>query len=208
MTMITEPPFLVGPRVQLAPLGEADISRDYLAWLNNTEVLRYRTPKAFPTTMRELKRWVYELPHRGDLVLRIRLRRGGRHIGNIALNSIQWIHGSAELAIMIGARDVWGRGFASEAIALVARHAFECMGLHRVWSESANPAFIRAVARLGWRKEGHKREALLVDGRHVDVECWATLAHEYQARSATTARSHSYSKSAPLETRGAQRKRR
>lgn len=180
--MTTEPPFLVGSRIELAPLGESDISRDYLAWLNDAEVLRYRTQKAFPTTMRGLKHWVHELPNCGDLVLAIRLRRGGRHIGNIALNAIQWIHGSAELAIMIGARDVWGRGFASEAIDLVAHHGFEHMGLHRIWSESTNPAFNRAVARLGWRKEGHKREAYFLEGKHVDVESWAILKHEHQAR--------------------------
>lgn len=176
----TEAPFLVGRRVMLRPLGRADATREYLAWLNDPAVLRFRAPKAFPTTMAELKAWLAALPARGDLVLAIRMRRGGRHVGNIALNTILWSHRSAELSIMLGARDVWGRGIGREAIALLTGHAFGAMGLNRVWAESPNPAFNRAVEQLGWTREGTKREALLVDGALADVACWSILAREWR----------------------------
>lgn len=178
-----EAPFLNGERVALTPLGRADASPDYLAWLNDQEVLRYRAPKAFPTTMRELEAWIDALPERGDLVLAIRPRDDDRHIGNIALNSIQWVHRSAELSVMIGAKDVWGEGYGGEAIALLTDHAFDRMGLHRVWAESPNPAFNTAVARLGWIEEGAKRDAFLLDGSFVDIACWSILDNEWRDRS-------------------------
>lgn len=177
-----QPPFLIGDRLALRPLVATDATRDYLAWLNDPEVLRYRAPKAFPTTLPQLRDWIASLPGRGDLVLAIRTRRGDRHVGNIALNTILWVHRSAELSIMLGARDARGRGYGREAIALLTDHGFAAMGFNRIWAESPNPAFNRTVESLGWRQEGMKREALLVDGRLSDVACWSILAREWTAR--------------------------
>lgn len=179
-----QPPFLTGERLVLRPLVAADATRDYLAWLNDPDVLRYRAPKAFPTTMPQLREWIAALPGRGDLVLAIRTRRGDRHLGNIALNTILWVHRSAELSIMLGAADARGRGYGREAIALLTAHGFASMGLNRIWAESPNPAFNRAVESLGWRREGVKREALLVDAKLCDVTCWSILAREWRARRA------------------------
>jgi RimJ/RimL family protein N-acetyltransferase len=177
-----QPPFLVGERLVLRPLVAADATREYLGWLNDPAVLRYRAPKAFPTTMPQLRAWIASLPARGDLVLAIRTRRGDRHVGNIALNTILWIHRSAELSVMLGAQDARGRGLGREAISLLTDHGFGSMGLNRIWAESPNPAFNRAVRSLGWRKEGVKREALLVDGVLADADCWSILAREWRRR--------------------------
>jgi [ribosomal protein S5]-alanine N-acetyltransferase len=181
MPVLREVPFLVGARIALRPLGPADATSDYLRWLNDPAVLRYRAPKAFPTTSTQLRSWIASLPDRGDLVLAIRLRRGDRHVGNIALNTIQWPHRCAELSILLGAKDVWGRGLGREAIGLLTDHAFTAMGLNRVWAESPNPAFNRSVEGLGWTKEGIKREALLVDGAFADLVCWGLLRAAWRA---------------------------
>lgn len=180
MSELREVPFLVGDRIALRPLGPADATADYLQWLNDPDVLRYRAPKAFPTTAAQLRSWIASLPDRGDLVLAIRLRRGDRHVGNIALNTIQWTHRCAELSILLGAKDVWGRGLGREAIGLLTDHAFTAMGLNRVWAESPNPAFNGSVERLGWKKEGVKREAILVDGAQADLACWGLLRREWR----------------------------
>jgi RimJ/RimL family protein N-acetyltransferase len=178
MSASTEPVFLQGQSVSLTALGAGDISEDYLAWLNDADVLRYRTAKAFPTTMAQLKEWIEKIPVRGDLVLAIRTRDERKHIGNIALNSIWWVHRSAELAIMIGSKDVWGRGYGTEAISLLTTHAFKKMGLHRLWAQSPNPSFNTAVAKLGWIKEGTQREAFMIDGKLTAIECWGLLASD------------------------------
>jgi [ribosomal protein S5]-alanine N-acetyltransferase len=175
--------FLAGKAVTLMPLGRDDASDEYLAWLNDPDVLRYRGSRVPPTTIAELERWIDGLPDRGDLVLAIRTQRERNHIGNISLNTIQWVHRSAELSIMIGAKDVWGRGYGTEAIALLTAHAFSTMGLHRLWAESPNPAFNAAMTKLAWTHEGVKREAFLLDGAYIAFECWSILEPEWRAGS-------------------------
>ncbi len=161
-------------------LTRDDASEDYLRWLNDPDVLRYRGRKVYPSTMDDLIAYLDSIPARGDLVLAICERESGRHVGNIALNSILWAHRSAELSIMLGARDVWGKGYAKEAIALLTRHGFDAMGLHRLWAESANPAFNAVVEGLGWVREGAKREAFLLDGAFVDYACWSLLEADFR----------------------------
>lgn len=177
---IQMPAFLETSRLILSPLGPDDASDEYLAWLNDPDVLRYRSAKAFPSTRDDMNRYLASLATRSDLALAIRLREGGRHIGNITLNTILWVHRSAELSMMIGAKDVWGNGLGKEVIARVVEHGFSIMGLHRVWAESPNPAFNGAVRSLGWAREGTKRQAFLLDGTFHDIECWSILSTEYR----------------------------
>lgn len=175
-----QPPFLIGERLILRALTPADASEDYLAWLNDPAVLRYRAPKAFPSGEGSLRAYLDSVPGRGDLHLAICLKDGGRHIGNLSLSSIQWVHGTAELSIMIGAQDLAGGGYGREAMALVTAHAFRSMGVRRLWAESPNPAFNRSMERLGWVKEGVKRQALLVDGDYADLTCWGLMKDEWR----------------------------
>jgi ribosomal-protein-alanine N-acetyltransferase len=175
---LKEQPFLRGQKVYLRALAPEDVSNDYLAWLNDPEVLRYRMAR-LPTTRRQLVSWVENLLPADRLVLTIRLNDSGRHVGNISLSTFEWTHGSAELAIMIGAKDIWGMGVGTESIELITGHAFTAMGLHRLWAESANPSFNNSMKKLNWTHEGTKREAFFVDGKHVAIECWGLLATQW-----------------------------
>lgn len=167
---------LITPRLLLAPLGVEDVDEAYVRWQNDPEVLRYRARRA-SVSADELRAYIRTIPEQ-DRVLAIRERETSRHIGNIALNSVLEHHRNAELSIVIGARDVWGRGYGREAIVVVTRFAFDAMGLHRVWAESPNPAFNRVVASLGFMHEGTKRQAMLIDGQFVDLDCWGILDGE------------------------------
>lgn len=174
-----QPPFLSGEKVFVRALTEDDVTPAYLYWLNNPAVLRYRSAKAYPSTAHDMMRYISSINARGDLVLAICPKATSNHVGNIALNTILWAHRSAELSIMIGAPDYWGCGFGTEAIQLVTAHAFESMGLYRVWAESPNPAFNAIMRKLGWRHEGTKRRAFMDHGAFVNVECWAVFADEF-----------------------------
>ncbi len=172
-------PFVRGERLYLRALSENDCNDDYLGWLNDAEVLRYRGAKAFPQNFASMRKFVTSVRQSDDLHLAICLQDGDRHIGNISLNAVDWLHASAELSIMLGARDCWGKGYAKEAITILIGHGFRNMRLNRVWAESPNPAFNAAVRSLGWTREGVRRQAFLLDGGFVDLECYSILKEEF-----------------------------
>ena len=149
-----------GP-IALRPLRVSDASDDYLSWLNDPEVNRYSRRAGRTETMDGLRSWL-EHPSPD---LRFAILLDGRHVGGISLASIS--EGSAELNIMVGARDIWGRGVGRQAIALLTRHGLDDLGLSRIWAESPNPAFNAAMRRLGWTLEGSRPSPL------GELACWA-----------------------------------
>ncbi|GAB4192634.1 MAG: hypothetical protein OHK0024_32810 [Thalassobaculales bacterium] len=161
--------------VDLAPLAAADISAEWCAWLADAEVMRWRAAEPFAATPADLAAYLDAAAARGDRVFAVRL--DGRHVGNIALNAIDPRHASAELSIMIGARDAWGRGVGRAAVAALAPLAF-ASGLNRLWAESPNPAFNAVMRRLGWRHEGVRAQAFRKRGMFFDTHCWARLAED------------------------------
>ena len=97
-----------------------------------------------------------------------------RHIGNIKLGPIDQRHKSAPIGIAIGARDCWGKGFASQAVAALSDHAFAVLGLERVEAGfyADNEASQRAFKRAGFVEEGRRRGAAppgrVKNGRNPD----------------------------------------
>lgn len=179
-TRIKQSPFIKCGDINLRALTVDDVSQEYLDWLNDSDVLKWRGPKAFPTAPDDVRDYIAGTRGDQQLVLAIEDAETKQHVGNIALAHIQWVHRSAELNIMIGNANARGRGVGSLAISALARHGFNSMGLHRIWAESPNPAFNGAMKKLSWHKEGVKRQAFLVDGTFADVTCWSLLATDSQ----------------------------
>ena len=168
--------FLSDGNLDLTPLTNEHVSQEYLSWLNGEKERRWRGPKAFPSTQSDI--YVYIGSARGHDRLILAIVGEKKHVGNIALYPIDWVHRTAEVSILIGAEHQRKR-YGFRAIGLIAKHAFESMGLYRLWAESPNPAFGKLMERLGWSHEGTKREAFLLDGQRADVHCWGMLARDF-----------------------------
>ncbi|GAC1322360.1 MAG: GNAT family protein [Thermoleophilaceae bacterium] len=72
------------------------------------------------------------------------------------------------------------RGYMSEAIELVVRHAFDDLGLHRLEAniQPGNEASIALAKRAGFRLEGFSQRYLKIGGHWRDHERWAVLADD------------------------------
>lgn len=70
-----------------------------------------------------------------------------------------------------------GQGYMTEGLALVLRHAFRRLGLHRLEAniQPRNLASRKLVRRLGFRKEGFSPRYVKVGGRWRDHERWAIV---------------------------------
>lgn len=85
-----------------------------------------------------------------------------------------------------------GRGYMTEGLRLVLRHAFKSMGLHRLEAnvQPQNAVSIALVERLGFRREGYSPRYLKIGGRWRDHIRYAILAEDFvTAETARRARS-------------------
>jgi RimJ/RimL family protein N-acetyltransferase len=178
------PTFLAGARARLRPLVSADVDGPYLAWFNDREVCRLNSHHVFPYTRTEALAWIAALSERPDaLVLAIEL--DNRHVGNVSLQGIDPVGRSAELAIVLGDRSVWGDGIGGEAAELLVAHGFRALNLHRIAcaTVAANHGMRRLAERLGMTQEGVRRDAVWTDGSYHDIVEYGLLTGEWETRS-------------------------
>jgi ribosomal-protein-alanine N-acetyltransferase len=103
-------------------------------------------------------------------------------LGSISLSEI--VRGSfqsAYLGYQIGA-EFSRQGYMTEAIALMLRHAFVDLKLHRLEAniQPGNVPSIALVKRGGFVKEGYSRRYLKICGRWRDHERWAILVEDWR----------------------------
>lgn len=173
--------FYEGRRIYFRPI-ELDDEPRLRAWIND--------PRSWATLGRALpingvreREWIeslYKSPT--DVALAIVVRDGDRHIGNTGLHGIAALDRKAEFGVFIGDVEYRGRGFGSEATALMVRYAFEELNLHRVALSvfADNPRAARAYEKAGFVREGIERESAYRNGRWHDIHRYGVLRDEWQ----------------------------
>ena len=165
---------LQSSRLLLRALVPADLNATYLSWLNDPAVNRYLETRFLPQSQEALQ--AYWQDHRDDPCspwFAICLVSDGRHIGNIKLGPIQWLHRRADISLFIGERSCWGQGYASEAIALLRDWAFRELDLQKLNAGiyAGNIGSRRAFEKCGFELEGTLREEVVSAGQRLDVWC-------------------------------------
>jgi [ribosomal protein S5]-alanine N-acetyltransferase len=179
-------PFLVGERVYLRALDLADIDGPYLGWMNDAETTRFLDSGRFPTTRAALEKSVLAAGRStGNLFLAIVTCHSDCHVGNVKLGPIDWVHRVGSIGILLGDAASRGKGYSSEAVGLVVRHAFEQLGLNKVTAGAYadHAASIKLFAAHGFVVEGRQRCHLYREGQYYDKVLMGLLRDEYAARS-------------------------
>jgi RimJ/RimL family protein N-acetyltransferase len=152
--------------VALRDLRPDDVGSAYLRWMTDPAVVRYLESRFAVHTEASLRAWVVEQAARDDtLLLAIVERDGGRHVGNIKVGPLAAHHGTADVGLLIGERDVWGRGYATAAIRQATDLAWDRLGARKLTAScySGNAASARAFLRAGWVDEGRRPAQFLDD---------------------------------------------
>jgi ribosomal-protein-alanine N-acetyltransferase len=163
---------LDGDAVFLRPLGGDDITANYLGWLNDPEVNRFLETRHRPQTMQTIREFVEHVNASEDQFLfGIFLKTDGRHIGNIKLGPVKAVHRLADVTLLIGARDCWGKGLATDAIRTITRFGFETLRLSKLTASMyvGNVGSTRAYLSAGFAQEGVRRKHYILAGEPTDV---------------------------------------
>src|SRR6187551_2663119 len=170
--------FLEGNRIYISPLSRNDISDEYVNWFNDKEVCRDNSHATFPNTKKKTLAYIESLESSKDeIVFAIKWKKNNKHVGNIAIQKIDRINRSAELAIIIGDKNYWNKGIGSEAYTLLIDYGFNTLNLNRISSGQtvSNNGMIRVCEKMGMKKEGLLREVLFKNGKYVDAVIYSII---------------------------------
>jgi RimJ/RimL family protein N-acetyltransferase len=161
-----------GERIYLREVSTSDIDKGYHRWMNDPEVIRYTESRFSSYTRQDLEEYIVKMQNDdSSLFLAIVLNEIHRHIGNIKLGPINTYHRLASVGILIGEKECWGKGYATEAIRLLANYAFEHLNLHKLTAGciDANKGGMKAFQKAGFSIEGIQREHNHWNGAYHDV---------------------------------------
>lgn len=162
---------LAGKNIYLRPVRVSDVTKEYVGWLNDPEVNRYLEIRFARHTLKNVKEFVKKASQNKNLVFLAIIRKDtNKHIGNIKLDMIKPHHKLAEIGIMIGDKNSWGRGYAGEAVDLLTDFAFNKLKLHKIIAGAygENIGSVKAFMKYGFVVEGVRKQHFLCNGEWVD----------------------------------------
>jgi RimJ/RimL family protein N-acetyltransferase len=172
-----------GALTRLAAANPDTDAELFTRWDEDTEYSRLLDsdpPRLF--TPKTVKEWMEKRAERGKPEFLIRELEGDKPIGFCALWTPPPQHGNAFVAIGIGERDYWSKGYGSDALRTLVRYGFLELNLHRVSLGvfEYNARAIKAYEKVGFKMEGRERGAMLRDGKRWDFFCMGILRSEWE----------------------------
>lgn len=176
--------FIDGIKIYLREVREDDLNEGYYGWMNDRETNKHMETRFFPQGKTTLMEYIKAHANKPDEPwFAICLQESDKHIGNIKLGPINFYHRTADVSYFIGQKDCWGQGYATEAIGLVVRFAFEVLDLYKVnaGTYAGNVGSQKALEKNGFVREGVFRKHVSLEmGRREDVFRFGLLREEYK----------------------------
>jgi len=174
--------FCEGKRLGLRPFSKADIPL-WHTWFNDPMVTEHMNKGAFPNSMAAQEEHLQRISQsRADVQLAIVLKESDVLIGVIGVHKINWLHRHGDVSIVIGDPGYWGQGNATEAIALIVRHAFTKLNLHKLTAGmwSSNQSSRKCFEINGFLHEGTVRQQFFFKDTYVDEIRLGLLRSEWE----------------------------
>lgn len=160
--------------VILRPIKIADYELLYSV-INDPETVRFNAPYS-PVHEIEHNEWLEKLLKDKSKQF-FMIDYSNKTIGSAQLVDINHIHKNAEIKIRIFSDKYRGKGLGTKAIDLLCAHAFNDLGLIRVWLRvfANNIRAITAYAKSGFNVEGTMKKAAFINGEFLDIIVMAKI---------------------------------
>lgn len=176
---------LEGRQIFLRPLHVEDATEIYQSWLNDPDVNQFLESRFKHWDKNDLVTFINQMNQsETDYLFGICNQIDKVHIGNIKLGDLDINHGFATISLLIGDKEVWGKGVATESIRLVCEFAFGHLGLNKVVAGcyENNIGSKIAFEKVGFWIEGRLKHHYLYQGNYIDKLMLGLLRDTWQER--------------------------
>ncbi len=177
-------PHLIGDRIVLREYQLSDLT--YMRqWVNDSEITNTLSDIfLYPHSNHETESYLNMMlegssSSKGFVIAD---KDSKEYMGQIDLHKIDWKNRSAVMGIVIGRKELHGKGYGAEAIRLLQDFVFLSLNLHRLELEvyEYNDKAHHCYLKCGFIEEGRLRKKLYKNGRYWDIICMSLLRSEYE----------------------------
>jgi RimJ/RimL family protein N-acetyltransferase len=168
--------------VVLRAIEPKDAERLY-NYRNDWEVIRHLGGFSAGYSLANLREWVTVHKNRNDEILwTIADAQNDECVGHVGLYQIDGRLRKGQFAIMIGDRELWGKGLGTRVTEAVVSWAFEQLNLHKVTLQVLrnNERAIRIYELLGFQTEGILRDEQFREGKFIDLILMAVFEDQWR----------------------------
>ncbi|MBN1548074.1 MAG: GNAT family N-acetyltransferase [Syntrophaceae bacterium] len=176
---MAEPLILTGRGTVLCSFTSDDITDEYIAWLNDPVVVQYSNQRFRLHTRQSSQHYLESFDNSNNLFLLIRIKESGLPIGTITAYRAVF-HQTADMGIMIGNRNFWGKGIGLDAWTTLMDYLLGSLRLRKITGGTlrCNIGMVRIMERSGMQQEAIRRFQEIVDGQPEDVLYYARFGNK------------------------------
>lgn len=167
-------PSLYGEKVELRHFSEADITPEYISWLNDPRVTRFSNQRFRHHDEASSRAYLSTFVGSENLFVSIISRDDGRAIGTMTAY-INRYHETADVGLLVGTPDSWGKGYGQDAWNTLGNWLLEVVEIRKLTAGAAagNIAMVRIMERFGMEHEATRYGQELIDGAPHDLLYYA-----------------------------------
>ena len=169
-----------GEGIRLRTFTTADVNDDFVAWLNDPQVVQYSNQRFLSHSRESCLDYLQSFAGSDNLYLAIEDVDSDRLHGSITAYR-QVHHGTADIGIMVGNRQAWSRGIGYRAWGLLMAYLIERCQVRKVTGGTLRPnvAMVRIMEKSGMTLEATRTAQEVVDGVAVDMLYFCKFANEF-----------------------------
>lgn len=166
-----------GALVSLRAFREADITGDYLGWLNDPLVTRFSNQRFRTHDRASCLSYLRSFEAGSNLFLSVQRLLDDVAIGTMTAY-ISPHHGTADVGILIGNRSVWGQGYGQDAWDTLLHWLLRERRIRKVTAGTlaCNAAMLRLMERSGMHREAERKQQEICDGSPTDLLYYARFS--------------------------------
>jgi RimJ/RimL family protein N-acetyltransferase len=179
---------IIGKKIILRSIEEKDLEL-LCKWSNEPEIQYWLGGWHMPTSQVVMKDWFNRITQ-DNINLRLAIEHPDLGlIGTANLVDINWKDRNAFHGMLLGDKDIRGRGIGVDVVMTIMKYAFEELGLRRLDGSMIeyNTASLKLyIDKCGWRKEGIKKSWYFRKNSFWDKILVGITYDEYQELIAST----------------------
>jgi [ribosomal protein S5]-alanine N-acetyltransferase len=171
---------LESDRLLLRTITTNDATETYLKWITDPEITQFLESRFQKHSLESLREFISAKSNRDEVrMFAIETKNEKIYIGNVIIGPISWEHRRADIGIMIGDLNHTGKGYATDAIMLVSKFAFDHLNLRKLCAGCyfPNKASLRAFQKAGFEIECVLKKHFLYRSEFIDCYLLSLFNH-------------------------------